>query len=204
MRFTGAATLRGPLTLCETSFPKVYRPTSRTSLLWSCTVALLCRQSPWLIRQISSRVSHVCDSFESSTSSAFTDRPVSRTSGAFPACSWQFLASLRHRTHNALVLPPASSAHAADSSRTFHPGSAVRRDTRLVPSHLPCCTLLWCAVSFIFPRTNALIWLGECFSPSAVKHASLLGSLMISSLFVQCNALPCHATSSEPAVFGTR
>ena len=68
-----------------------------------------------------------------------------------------------------------------------------------------CRTLLCCAsaVSFIFPRTNALIWLREYISPSAVKHASLLRSLMVSSLHVQCTALTCHATSSEPAVFGT-
>ena len=52
----------------------------------------------------------------------------------------------------------------------------------------------------------------ECFdlarreysSPSAVKDASLLGSLTISSLHVQCIVLPCRAASSEPTVFGTR
>ena len=51
-----------------------------------------------------------------------------------------------------------------------------------------CCTLIWCvsSISFIFPRTNAWICLGECHSPSAFKRASPLGTLMISSFHVQC------------------
>ena len=139
-------------------FQRVSRPTCRTSSLRSCTVVLLCRQSPWLIKSFSSRLLRIArlrlswllqpslrfiwlgaSRSEGSRRPvpSFTDRPVIGTRGGFPACLWQILTLLPRapdwqrprvasRKHYRCKVPvrrvvlSSSTAHTADSSRTFN------------------------------------------------------------------------------------
>ena len=105
------------------------RPTSRTSSLRSCTVALLCRQGPWLAQPIPSGVLRIARlrlcwlllpslrflwlgaSWSEGTPRSvppLSDRPVKEIVEPFlPGPGTPSHHSRGHQTRNALVLPPA-------------------------------------------------------------------------------------------------